>query len=550
MVRKKDEPKRVELTPEEMAALQERITNRQLRDEDYALLSQTLLFVTWLQSKLMHARISLTKLRRLFGLSSSTERQARIAAEKAANEESDDNGGDDDGVAADASAGTANGAGKQKNGSRNNGRNPSSAYHKKTVVNVSQADHKAGDDCPLGCGGRLYTAKPGVIIKVVGQNNFCVMEYRLEKLRCALCGELFSADAPAAALGDKYDAKFKASLALQKYYNATPFYTLERYHKMLGLSLPDATQWTLVEAVASSITPIYDKLCDDIAQGTLLYYDDTWLRILSVIAEGKKDIQKKRGCYTTGFVGHYQDHPIRLFMSGDTHAGINLAAILKHRHKDLPQIQTMSDALAANVSHGLRVVICHCFAHALRQFKDIAIYYERECDKILKALDQVYKNEDIINANKLNDDERLSYHQKHSLPTLEELQVWLNEQKDKHLIEPNSHLGKAVNYLLKHWAELLQFTKVAGAPIDNNICEQLLKLAIRIRKTSYFHKSVHGAQVSAKLMSVIYTCLCHNINPVDYLTACQENEDEVRASPGCWLPWNYHEPLTRHKKAA
>ncbi len=78
MVRKKDEPKRVELTPEEMAALQERITNRQLRDEDYALLSQTLMFVTWLQSKLMHARISLTKLWRLFCLSSSTQRQARI----------------------------------------------------------------------------------------------------------------------------------------------------------------------------------------------------------------------------------------------------------------------------------------------------------------------------------------------------------------------------------------------------------------------------------------------------------------------------------------
>jgi hypothetical protein len=39
---------------------------------------------------------------------------------------------------------------------------------------------------------------------------------------------------------------------------------------MLGLPLPDATQWKLVESVAHSIVPVYDLLCYYIAQGS--YY--------------------------------------------------------------------------------------------------------------------------------------------------------------------------------------------------------------------------------------------------------------------------------------
>ncbi len=550
MNRRKSEPKRIELTPDEISSLQDRIENRQLSDKDYELLSQNLMFTNWLQSKLQHAKISLKKLRDLFDIPSNAQRRAAAKEALENGDDGDDDGGGGSGKSVPKNKDTPNDLEKKTTHSRNNGRNPSSAYRNKETIVVTHAEYKAGDICPTGCGGKLYTSKPGVIIKVTGQNNFCVKEYCVEKLRCALCGELFSASLPKATLGEKYDATFKSGIVLQKYYNATPFYTLERYHKMQGLPLSDATQWKLVESVVSTIDPVYSMFCYCIAQGQLLHYDDTWLRILSVMAEGKKDAKNKRGCYTTGFVGSYQQHPIRLFMSGDNHAGINLETVLKHRQKDLPPIQTMSDALASNISHGLMVIICHCFSHAFRKFKDIAIYYKAECGKILKALDKVYKNEDIIKAKKLNGHDRMIYHQEHSLPILEELRLWIHDQQDKHLIEPNSHLGGAVNYLLKHWQKLMQFTKVEGAPIDNNICEQLLKLAIRVRKTSYFHKTIHGAEVAAKLMSIIYTCHCHDVNPIDYLTACQENQLAVRASPKSWLPWNYHEQMAEDKKAA
>ena len=46
----------------------------------------------------------------------------------------------------------------------------------------------------------------------------------------------------------------------------------------------------------------------------------------------------------------------------------------------------------------------------------------------------------------------------------------LAEQKT----EPNSRLGKAIRYMLRHWMPLTLFLREPGAPIDNNIVEKIL----------------------------------------------------------------------------
>ena len=66
-------------------------------------------------------------------------------------------------------------------------------------------------------------------------------------------------------------------------------------------------------------------------------------------------------------------------------------------------------------------------------------------------------------------------HQAESSHVMEELHVWLVRQFDDRLVEPNSALGGAISYLLRHWEKLTLFLRVAGAPLDNNICEQALK---------------------------------------------------------------------------
>jgi len=113
-----------------------------------------------------------------------------------------------------------------------------------------------------------------------------------------------------------------------------------------------------------------------------------------------------------------------------------------------------------------------------------------------------------------------------------------------------ARLGAAINYLRKHWDKLTLFLRVAGAPLDNNICERALKKAIMHRKNSLFYKTQNGADVGDLYMSLIHTCELNNVNPFDYLNELQRHADDVTSAPAAWLPWNYHLQLGRATTAA
>jgi hypothetical protein len=97
-----------------------------------------------------------------------------------------------------------------------------------------------------------------------------------------------------------------------------------------------------------------------------------------------------------------------------------------------------------------------------------------------------------------------------------------------------------------HWQELTLFLRVEKAPLDNNICERALKMAILHRKNSLFYKTEHGAYIGDLFMSLIHTCTFAKINPFEYLKTLQKNTSALFANPSCWLPWNYKENLTSH----
>lgn len=110
---------------------------------------------------------------------------------------------------------------------------------------------------------------------------------------------------------------------------------------------------------------------------------------------------------------------------------------------------------------------------------------------------------------------------------------------DEKRTEPNSALGEAIGYMLKHWEKLTLFLRQAGAPLDNNVCERALKKAILHRKNALFYKTSHGAQVGDLFMSLIYTCQVNGANPFDYLTELQQHAEALAVSPQLWMPWNY-----------
>jgi hypothetical protein len=169
---------------------------------------------------------------------------------------------------------------------------------------------------------------------------------------------------------------------------------------------------------------------------------------------------------------------------------------------------------------------------------------------VIEAFKVIYHNDKIAREQNMSAEERLVYHQTHSKPTMDELHAWLQRQLEEKLVERNSSLGDAIQYLLNRWDPLTLFLRKAGAPLDNNICERALKKAILHRKNSLFYKTLNGARVGDIFMSLIYTCELNDVNALDYLNQLQLHAADVAADPARWMPWNYRDNLVATTNAA
>ena len=396
-------------------------------------------------------------------------------------------------------------------------------------------------------------------MRITGQAPLTATIYQLQKLRCHLCGEVFTATAPAEAGDRKYDATAGSMIGLLKYGSGLPFNRLDGLQGHLEIPLPASTQWDIVAAVAANLAPAFAELIRQAAQGEVLHNDDTTVKILELMgqrgrsealagAEGE-DADQRTGLFTSGVVALRDDHRVALFFSGRRHAGENLAKVLKLRAAELPPPIQMCDALSRNLPGELQTILANCLAHARRLFVDVYDRFPEPCRYLLEALAMVYRNDAIARERQLSPEARLQWHQEASQPTMQQLHDWLRRQLDEKLTEPNSALGGAIRYMLRHWEPLTLFLRQAGAPLDNNVCERALKKAILHRKNALFYKTQNGARVGDLFMSLIYTCQLNEINPFDYLTELQRHTEQLAASPQLWMPWNYREALSDESSA-
>lgn len=555
------EPEQIELSPQEIESLHKRIKDFTVTKEDMVVFGKALDFFIWMQIKLQKSQLTINKLKKIIFGGTEKSNRSRPATNNKPSDENSSHPACSEASCAASEETLSNELKNEQTQSKNSlpekpkghGRIGANEYQPDEIIRVSHASLKPGDACPTECGGKLYqiNEKPGGIIRIKGQPCAHIVRYEFEKLRCALCGALFTPDPPEDFPMEKYDTYFKAELVVQKYFMAAPFYRQEQYQRLLGVPLPDSTQWDLVESVADCVHPVFRVLEKLAANATRMSHDDTTVRILDVIRANKSDTEKKRkGTFTTCVFAEADEHKICLYYSGSKHSGENVSALLEKRDKNLPPIIRMCDALSANVPAALKTILCHCLTHGRRKFKEIEDFFPAECTYVIEQLEPVYKNDATAKEQNMTEDQRLIYHQTHSAPIMDRLKTWMQEQFDQRSVEPNSALGNAIRYMQRHWTELTRFLFVSGAPIDNNLVERALKLVIRTRKNAMFHKSLHGAWIAGLLTTLIATCQLASKNPVDYLTALQDHKSNVFKNPDAWLPWNYESMLILPQKCA
>ena len=440
---------------------------------------------------------------------------------------------------------------EQKKKKPGHGRNAAAAYEGARRVQTAHPTLQTGDPCPACEKGKLYTQQEArVLVRIVGQAPIAATVYEMERLRCNLCGEIFTAPTPEEAGGEqqrKYDETAAAMMATLRYGGGMPLNRLKDLEASLGIPLPASTQWGIVEEVAQLIQPVHDELIRQAAQGEVLHNDDTSMKVLSLRREKLREDSsgERTGVFTSGIVSTQPGRRIALFFTGRKHAGENLSEVFERRAAELaPPIQ-MCDALSRNLKlpADLEVIVGHCLAHGRRRFVAVAENFPEPCRHVLEKLGEVYANDALARKRGLSPEQRLRLHQEHSQFVMDELETWLQAQLAERRVEPNSGLGTAMTYLLKHWERLTLFLRQVGAPLDNNVCERALKKAILHRKNSLFYKTQNGARVGDLFMSLIHTAELCGANPFDYLTQLQRHAGELAAAPAQWMPWNYRQAL-------
>ena len=441
---------------------------------------------------------------------------------------------------------------EKKKKPKGHGRNGADAYPGAKRIQVPHGSLKSGEPCPeTGCTGKVYRlCEPGVVVRIQGLPPLPATRYELEKLRCNLCGKLFTANPPEGTGEEKYDETAVSMIGCLKYGAGFPFHRLEKLEKNLGIPLPAATQWDLVKEASERIKAVYHAIIDEAAQGEVLHNDDTPMKILELMAENqtpayRDNASKRTGLFTSGIISKRGDHLMALFFTGRQHAGENLQAVLEKRSRELSAPIQMSDALSRNLPGEFETLLANCLSHGRRRFVDVVENFPEEVRFVLEILAKVYKNDAVARREKLSSQARLQFHQQESKPLMEELRGWFECQFEEKRVEPNSGLGEAIAYMLNHWKALTLFLHEPGAPLDNNICERALKKAILHRKSSLFYKTQNGARVGDIFMTLIHTAELVGANPFDYLCELQRHAGQLKESPKQWMPWNYRETLQR-----
>ncbi|MGH9484358.1 MAG: IS66 family transposase, partial [Terriglobales bacterium] len=363
----------MEVNLEELAAVLERAQGA-VSAEDHAKLTRamaalasTTQIVAELIAQLQGKKTSLERLRRmLFG--SPTEKTDEVLGEARAGAGRQD--------AAQSAAADSAAARKKAPG---HGRNAASAYSGAEHIHVPHAGLARGDGCP-GCPhGKVYPLEPpAVLVRITGMAPLGARVYACDRLRCNLCGEVYTAAAPPGVGNEKYDASATAMVGMLRYGTGLPFNRIEQLQKAMRVPLAAATQWDLVRGALPQLLPAHEQMIDQAAQGTVVHTDDTTMKLLELTAEqraaalGEDQAHGRTGVFTSGIVSIGEGRKIALFFTGARHAGENLAAVLERRAAQLPIPIQMCDGSSSNTAGDFETLLGKCNAHGRRKFVELA----------------------------------------------------------------------------------------------------------------------------------------------------------------------------------
>jgi transposase len=362
---------------------------------------------------------------------------------------------------------------------------------------------------------------------------------RLEKravYACPECDTIIKADMPKLPIeGSLADSSALAQVIVDKFANGIPLYRQSQDYARVGLALSRQTLSNWIIRSSDLLDVIYQSMKNALTKHSVLHADETTVQVLK--ESGKKAKSKS---YMWVYLSGRFDTPVVIYDYKPTRAGKNPAEFLKdfkgYLHVDgYGGYNDLSN-----------VTLVGCLAHVRRYFNDAyTLIKNREdakqsntakglsyCNKLF-ALDKQSKA--------LSNSERYTFKQEAIKPVFDAFSAWVSEASVNAL--PKSKYGKALKYAENQLPNVMHYLHKGELDIDNNRAERMVKPFVIGRKNWLFNNSVSGAEASAKLYSIVQTCILNNVNPYHYLdetlTGLANMTINKDTDIQTFLPWNY-----------
>ena len=328
-----------------------------------------------------------------------------------------------------------------------------------------------------------------------------------------------------------------AHVIISKYADGLPLYRMEGILSRYGGDISRATLANWMIKLSSELQPLINLMREHQISGDIIQMDETVLKVLK--EPGLSPVSNKYMWVSRGgppeqvsVLFEYdpsrkKEVPLRLlddfcgYLQTDGYSGYNAVCVQNN---------------ATSVG---------CWDHARRKFKDAQDAQPKnkkgqklsKADMALAQINKLYHIERTIKE--ACADEKREIRQKESIPVLEKLREWIDNNIGK--VPHDSLTGKALTYANNQWDKLIVYCDDGRLNISNVLAENAIRPFVIGRKAWLFSDTPKGAKASSVHYSLIETAKVNNLEPYSYLVYVLNKlpyADTVEKLEAL-LPWNF-----------
>ena len=437
-------------------------------------------------------------------------------------------------------------------------RNESLPAHLPRIVSVVDAED-ADKACPEhGEKKLLPEAMWDVLEKLVYVPPSLYVEVKkYQKYACdgqPACG-IASAERPVGIVeGDKYDTSVATEILVSKYGYHLPIYRQQDKFAGTGWTPSRSTMLNILVNCYFLIQPLLDYFKRIVMTDPIVACDDTGVTLLYPKVPPDFDLddpkQKRMAeVFTEALENNKPSIRAKMWAYRGNSIKLNVFDFTVSRHRDGPDsfFEGYQGTILGDCWHGFgaiaaesdgAIVRAACNSHARRKFED-AMDYPKDRRRWMKWYQELF---DIETRGKpLSDEERLQLRQTEAKAIWAQMQEELDtiDQRTQQVVLPKSDLRKALNYLRNHWTELTRYLDDPQLPIDNNLCEQLMKQIAVGRKNWLFCGSVAGGQRAAGFFTLVSSAHRNDLDVWAYVNDILKRLLAGETDYEPMLPWNW-----------